>query len=187
MSEFKEYLKEKEILSEALKPADKKVVHAFYEKKPLEGKLLNTDGKMLEKIGGMGDQVLYKWDGNSIKFVGVDDVKSTESVIKYVKKYFPAKLIKESVISEKEEGTYDEMASKIPDSIRKDFESIANVLFDGSIPSKKIRVWIHGKSVIFDILMDGLMFSKRALEPMIKSKHYNKLYTTHNGVTLYMG
>ena len=87
MSKAKEVIE----LLETLKPIDKKVVDFFFTKGSKEGKLLSTDGHKLEKIG-MGGQVLVKTrDDFYYDWVGVDDVKSTESIKKYLKKYLPSK------------------------------------------------------------------------------------------------
>ena len=80
-----------DIIKEALKPKDKKVVQAFYNQKPLEGKLLNTDGKTLEKLG-MGGQDIAKWDGSSIVITAKSDVRSTDAILRYMKKYIPSGL-----------------------------------------------------------------------------------------------
>ncbi len=81
-----------EILTEALKPIDKKVVNAFLNHKTLEGKFLYTDGNELEKMG-MGGHIVAKWSGkNNIEFTGQDTVKSDEEIKRYLKKTIPKKL-----------------------------------------------------------------------------------------------
>ena len=82
-----------DIIKEALTPKDKKVVQAFYNQKPLEGKLLYTDGKTLEKLG-MGRQDIAKWDGSDIVITAVMDTRSTQSIVKYLKKYIPSGILK---------------------------------------------------------------------------------------------
>ena len=84
-----------DILNEALTPKDKKVVQAFYNQKPLEGKLLYTDGKTLEKLG-MGRQDIAKWDGSDIVITAVMDSRSTQSILRYMKKYIPSGILKEA-------------------------------------------------------------------------------------------
>ena len=84
-----------DIIKEALTPKDKKVVQAFYNQKPLEGKLLYTDGKTLEKLG-MGRQDIAKWDGSDIVITAVMDSRSTQSIVKYLKKYIPSGILKEA-------------------------------------------------------------------------------------------
>ena len=46
-------------INEALKPADKKVLDAFYNKEKASGKLLDTDGKSLDKMGMGGQQMQF--------------------------------------------------------------------------------------------------------------------------------
>ena len=82
-----------DIIKEALTAKDKKVVQAFYNQKPLEGKLLYTDGKTLEKLG-MGRQDIAKWDGSDIVITAVMDSRSTQSIVKYLKKYIPSGILK---------------------------------------------------------------------------------------------
>ena len=82
-------------LTEALKPIDKSVVDAFYYKKEKAGKLVSTDGDSLWK-NGMGGQEIAKWSGRKIKITAVSDVKSTESIIKYMKKSIPTGNFKEA-------------------------------------------------------------------------------------------
>lgn len=76
-------------LTEALKPIDKKVIDAFYNKDSLvDGKLLSTDGKSLEKHG-MGGQTIAAWLKDKIAITAVSDVKSTEEILRYMKKSIP--------------------------------------------------------------------------------------------------
>mgnify|MGYP001405030147 CR=1 FL=1 len=77
-----------EDLFEVLKSKDKSVIDAFYDKKPLEGRLLNTDGVSLEKVG-MGGQEIAHWAKGKIKITAVSDVKSTEQILNYLKKSIP--------------------------------------------------------------------------------------------------
>ena len=102
-------------LDEALSPQDKKVVDAFYDGKPMNGKILSTNGKKLEK-SGMGAQTIATSSGNlglgkktrpSFKIVAKMDGKSTQEIVRYIKKSFPTDVI-ESV----EEETLDEAMDK---------------------------------------------------------------------------
>ena len=77
-----------EVLTEGLKPLDKSVIDAFYYRKEKAGKLVDTDGDTLTK-NGMGGQQIAKWVGRKIKITAVSDVKSTESILKYMKKSIP--------------------------------------------------------------------------------------------------
>ena len=93
-SRFKEdsSIEEKVELNEALKPIDKAVIDAFYYKKEKEGKLVSTDGDSLWK-NGMGGQEMAYWKGRKIKITGATDSKSTESILKYMKKSIPSGLL----------------------------------------------------------------------------------------------
>ena len=81
-------IKEEVELGEALKPKDKDVIQAFYDKESLEGRLLSTDGKTLEKLG-MGGQTIAVWKNNKIVVTAVSDVKSTDEILRYMKKSIP--------------------------------------------------------------------------------------------------
>lgn len=83
-------MKSADIKVAALTSAEKKVVDAFYEKKPAEGGMLTTDGKKLEKKG-MGGKDFAEWKGD--KIVLHPDrpmVKNDEEIIRYMKKSIPA-------------------------------------------------------------------------------------------------
>ena len=81
------------ILTEALKPVDKSVIDAFYYKKErVAGELLSTNGRSLEKHG-MGGQTIAAWLKGKIAITAVSDVKSTEAILKYMKKSIPKGMI----------------------------------------------------------------------------------------------
>jgi hypothetical protein len=85
--------KEEVELTEALKPVDKSVIDAFYYKKErVAGNLLSTNGRSLEKHG-MGGQTIAAWLKGKIAITAVSDVKSTESILKYMKKSIPKGMI----------------------------------------------------------------------------------------------
>ena len=86
-------------LNEALKPLDKSVIDAFYYKKEKEGKVVSTDGDSLWK-NGMGGQEMAYWKGRKIKITGATDSKSTESILKYMKKSIPSGLLEGNVVVE---------------------------------------------------------------------------------------
>ena len=90
---------EEVILNEALKPIDKSVIDAFYYKKEKEGKVVSTDGDTLTKMG-IGGQQIAKWVGRKIKITAVSDVKSTESILKYMKKSIPSGILEEVTIGD---------------------------------------------------------------------------------------
>ena len=94
-------VKEEVELDEALSSQDKKVVDAFYDGKPMNGKILSTNGKKLEK-SGMGAQTIATSSGNlgsgkktrpSFKIVAKMDGKSTQEIVRYIKKSFPTDVI----------------------------------------------------------------------------------------------
>ena len=87
-------------LASIVKPIDKKVIDAFYNKDSLvDGKLLSTDGKSLEKHG-VGGQTIAAWLKDKIAITAVSDVKSTESILKYMKKSIPSGLFEEVELDE---------------------------------------------------------------------------------------
>jgi len=76
---------------------DKRVVDAFYDQKTIKkhgASILTTDGKTLTKTG-MGGQDIAKWVNGKIKIVAVSDVKSTELILKYMKKSIPSGVFEE--------------------------------------------------------------------------------------------
>jgi hypothetical protein len=88
-SKLRQIIKEEiQLLKEALTPKDKKVIEAFYYKKSLSGKLLTTDGKLLEKMG-MGGMDMAHWEGHDIVITAKSDVASTDSILRYMKKFIP--------------------------------------------------------------------------------------------------
>ncbi|SVC53420.1 uncharacterized protein METZ01_LOCUS306274, partial [marine metagenome] len=77
-------------LTEALGKLDKSVIDAFYYKKEKAGKVVSTDGDTLMK-NGMGGNTIAQWLDPSGKIaIGTHvDSKSTESILKYMKKSIP--------------------------------------------------------------------------------------------------
>jgi hypothetical protein len=75
-------------LDEVLKSKDKSVIDAFYDKDSLVGRILSTNGRSLEKHG-MGGQTIAAWLKDKIAITAVSDVKSTESILKYMKNTIP--------------------------------------------------------------------------------------------------
>ena len=76
---------------------DKRVVDAFYDQKEIKAhgaSILTTDGKTLTQRG-MGGQDIAKWVNGKIKIVAVSDVKSTELILKYMKKSIPSGVFEE--------------------------------------------------------------------------------------------
>jgi len=84
---------------------EKRVVDAFYDQKTIKAhgaSILTTDGKTLTKRG-MGGQDIAKWVNGKIKIVAVSDVKSTELILKYLKKSIPSGVFEEMVIESTKE------------------------------------------------------------------------------------
>lgn len=99
----------------ALGSSEKKVVDAFYERKPAHGGMLTTDGTVLEK-NGMGGKDFAKWEGDKI-VVNPDRpmVKNDEEILRYMKKSIPANTLaphtwfkKASVVAEEFIASGDE-------------------------------------------------------------------------------
>ena len=98
---------EEVILNEAfsMRDGDKRVVDAFYDKKTIKqhgNSILTSDGKTLTKVG-MGGQDIAKWVNGKIKIVAVSDVKSTEQILRYMKKSIPSGVFEEIVLESTKE------------------------------------------------------------------------------------
>lgn len=79
-------------IKESIKSNDKRVVDSFYKKQSNDsGSILSTDGKKLEKIG-MGGQIIAEWKGNKILIVAEMDSRSTQSIVRYMKKSIPTNI-----------------------------------------------------------------------------------------------
>ena len=100
-----------EQLFEVLKSKDKSVIDAFYDKKPLEGRMLNTDGVSLDKVG-MGGQEIARWKSGKIQIVAKMDVKSTEQIVNYMKKSIPKNNFEEFVGERDYRKEYDNYQGK---------------------------------------------------------------------------
>jgi len=72
----------------ALKPADKRVVDRFTDGRRGESKLLLSDGKKLEKLG-MGGEVVARFDGYYVDWVGSASTLTHDSIYRYLKKVTP--------------------------------------------------------------------------------------------------
>jgi hypothetical protein len=75
-------------ITAALKPKDKKVVDAFYERSTAEGYLLSTDGKTLSKHG-MGGGTFAEWKGGKIHILSPGGNKTHDAILRYMKKSIP--------------------------------------------------------------------------------------------------
>jgi hypothetical protein len=96
-------------INEALLPADTKVVKAFFDKKPLEGRNLNTDGKVL-KTAGIGSQEMYTHTPNGVKMVGKITGKYAQSLVQFVNKNYKSDLVESvnEVVDETQTEELDE-------------------------------------------------------------------------------
>jgi len=92
-------------LEEALKPRDKKIIDAFYSKKVMDGPVVSTNGNELYKLG-MGAQPIALWTKDKIKIVAKMDVKSTEEIVRYMKKSIPSGVFEEVEIDEAKGTAY---------------------------------------------------------------------------------
>ena len=92
-----------ESVDEALTPADRKVVKAFVDKKPMEGKRLSTDGRSLD-WNGMGGRGVATWGGGKIQLGDTGSSKDSEAH-RAIKKEAPKNWIVESL---DEAGSVDE-------------------------------------------------------------------------------
>lgn len=68
-----------------LTESEKKVVKAFVAERPADSRLLQTDGRKLEKHG-LGSEVVARWTGGRISIVSTESVKSDESIIRLIVK-----------------------------------------------------------------------------------------------------
>ncbi len=96
---------------EVLKSKDKSVIDSFYDQKPKEGRLMSTDGKTLEKMG-MGGQEIARWVNGKIKITAVSDVKSTETILKYMRASIPKNNFEEFVNERDYRKEYDNYQGK---------------------------------------------------------------------------
>jgi hypothetical protein len=88
------------VLNEALKPRDKAVIDAFYSRKGnLASNLLSVEGGKLTKMG-MGGQEIAIWKNDKIVINAKMDVKSTEEIVRYMKKSIPSGVFEEVEIEE---------------------------------------------------------------------------------------
>ena len=91
------------VLNEALKPRDKAVIDAFYSRKGnLASNLLSVEGGKLTKMG-MGGQEIAIWKNDKIVINAKMDVKSTEEIVRYMKKSIPSGVFEEVEIEESNE------------------------------------------------------------------------------------
>lgn len=69
----------------SLRPADKRVVEAFVRKEALDGSLLETDGRSLNR-NGMGHEKVAVWRGSKIAVVSTESSRTDQTILRYLVK-----------------------------------------------------------------------------------------------------
>lgn len=69
-----------------LRPQEKAVIEAFVQSKAAEGRLLSSDGRILERIGGLGRERVARHRGRHISILSTESVKSDMSILRYLEK-----------------------------------------------------------------------------------------------------
>lgn len=72
----------------ALRPIDKRVLKAFSDKKPMEGRLLMSDGEVLHKLG-MGGGEFARWEDDRVVITRETAVRSDDVIVRALKKVIP--------------------------------------------------------------------------------------------------
>lgn len=168
----KQAMSEEVDLDEALNPKDKKVVDAFYDGKSMDGKMLSTDGKTLEKTG-MGGQTIASKSGNKFKIVAKMDSKSTQDVVKYIEKSFPKNVIEEVDLDEalpphlaKYIGKDGDFTPEVKKRLGKDFMRRMKVPSKKKPNAKDVTPKGYGPDEELDESAAGIAQLKKAYEPM---------------------
>ena len=172
----KQAMSEKVDLDEALNPKDKKVVDAFYDGKSMDGKMLSTDGKKLEKTG-MGGQTIASKSGNKFKIVAKMDSKSTQDVVKYIEKSFPKNVIEEVDLDEalpphlaKYIGKDGDFTPEVKKRLGKDFMKRMQVPSKKKSNVKDVTPKGYGPNEELDESAAGIAQLKKAYEPLRDKK-----------------
>ena len=172
----KQAMSEKVDLDEALNPKDKKVVDAFYDGKSMDGKMLSTDGKTLEKTG-MGGQTIASKSGNKFKIVAKMDSKSTQDVVKYIEKSFPKNVIEEVELDEalpphlaKYIGKDGDFTPEVKKRLGKDFMKRMQVPSKKKSNVKDVTPKGYGPNEELDESAAGIAQLKKAYEPLRDKK-----------------
>ena len=172
----KQAMSEKVDLDEALNPKDKKVVDAFYDGKSMDGKMLSTDGKTLEKTG-MGGQTIASKSGNKFKIVAKMDSKSTQDVVKYIEKSFPKNVIEEVDLDEalpphlaKYIGKDGDFTPEVKKRLGKDFMKRMQVPSKKKSNVKDVTPKGYGPNEELDESAAGIAQLKKAYEPLRDKK-----------------
>jgi len=141
-TKVKRMQKEEVEITEALKPVDKKVIDAFYKENRLSGKVLSSTGKSLEKHG-VGGQTIAAWLDGKIAITAVSDVKSTEEILRYMKKSIPKLNFDQKSYKKFFEGIDIEKASM--GAVIKDFQDSDAPQFKGKSDKKRKEMAIAAK------------------------------------------
>ena len=172
----KQAMSEEVELEEALNPKDKKVVDAFYDGKSMDGKMLSTDGKTLEKTG-MGGQTIASKSGNKFKIVAKMDSKSTQDVVKYIEKSFPKNVIEEVELDEalpphlaKYIGKDGDFTPEVKKRLGKDFMKRMQVPSKKKSNVKDVTPKGYGPNEELDESAAGIAQLKKAYEPLRDKK-----------------
>ena len=172
----KQAMSEEVDLDEALNPKDKKVVDAFYDGKSMDGKMLSTDGKKLEKTG-MGGQTIASKSGNKFKIVAKMDSKSTQDVVKYIEKSFPKNVIEEVELDEalpphlaKYIGKDGDFTPEVKKRLGKDFMKRMQVPSKKKSNVKDVTPKGYGPNEELDESAAGIAQLKKAYEPLRDKK-----------------
>ena len=129
-------------LDEVLKSKDKSVIDAFYKENSLVGRVLSTDGRSLEKHG-VGGQTIAAWLKGKIAITAVSDVKSTEEILRYMKKSIPKLNFDQKSYKKFFEGIDIEKASM--GAVIKDFQDSDAPQFKGKSDKKRKEMAIAAK------------------------------------------
>ena len=146
MAGYENYGEEVE-LEEKLSRKDQNVIDAFYIGNKADGNILSTDGKTLEK-GGMGAQTIATRDsvGSKFKIVAKMDGRSTQEIVKYIKKTFPKDVVKEEV--DLDEGRMKELhmyigqgksAEWIAKKMKLDVKTVKALMSEGTLTEKSAK------------------------------------------------
>ena len=150
----------------SMSSGNKRVVDAFYDKKTIKAhgdSILTTDGETLTKRG-MGGQDIAKWVNGKIKIVAKMDVKSTEQIVRYMKKSIPSGVFEEVELSEKE-AAYPSTIENLK-KIVKDKQNQVFAFKDGG----SIRVDLFSASALVQVYNALKPATKKKFEDMIKTK-----------------
>ena len=161
------------VLNEALKPRDKAVIDAFYSRKGnLASNLLSVEGGKLTKMG-MGGQEIAIWKNDKIVINAKMDVKSTEEIVRYMKKSIPSGVFEEV---ELDEGNVKPIESAIKKSVKgwKKMSKSDKTKFKSEMKKLASKNGVSN-SDLEEILDDyGLTEQKESIGMSFLRKHYSK-------------